>query len=94
MPPTFNGIRAQVGPCSAPVESVNLVGLIYKVDVRLPSAIQPCLTTYSAISRVNPLFLSLNYNDNPVMPLLVTSLAVTGLAAVQSRPMPVWVSTQ
>ena len=86
MPSSLGGIQAQVGQCSAAVESVSLAGLVYKVDVRLPGSLLPCATSYSNINPVNPFSLTLSYNGTPVGPTALTN----GTPATQSQPMTVW----
>lgn len=66
--PNLTGIQALLGGCPVNVENSPLIGLIYRVDVRLPGANLSCTGLQTNIP-VFPFGLTLNFEGAPVGPL-------------------------
>ena len=88
MPDTVIGIEAQAGVCAANVENVTRIGIVYKVDVRLPATLQPCAQIFSG-NAINSLSLTFTYNGAHVGPLFINSNP-TAATPVRSQTMMVW----
>jgi hypothetical protein len=63
-------------------------GVVYRVDVRLPAALQPCAQNFTS-NAINPLSLTLTYNGAPAGPWFINSNP-TPATPVRSQVMQVW----
>ena len=79
-PPFIGGLSARTYFCGAAIENAQLIGLIYRVDVRVPSTASCGLLSGPAID----MGLTFEYNGNAVGPLSLNPFAVT------SRQLSLW----
>ena len=74
-PQFFGGISARTYFCGAAIENAQLIGLIYRVDVRVPSTASCGRPSGPAID----MGLTFEYNGNPVGPLSLNPSTATSL---------------
>jgi uncharacterized protein (TIGR03437 family) len=85
-------LQAQVGNCSSPLEQASLIGnFVYKIDVRMPSALLPCAQSYTPSSPENSFGVTLSRGGLAVGPLRLP-INPTSSIAPQSLPMVVWLT--
>lgn len=82
--PDILGMTAQFGQCSASVENASLInGLVYQVDVRLPTTIPICAGAFGPEVIAQFGFVQLSYGDTPVGPTTLTgSPTILGIWAM------------
>ena len=71
--PNVLGMVAHFGQCAVTVENASLInGLVYQVDVRLPTTIPTCVGAYGPAGIAQFGFVQLSYGDTPVGPTTLT----------------------
>ncbi len=71
--PNLLGMVAHFGQCAASVGNASLInGLVYQVDMRLPTTIPLCAGAYGPTGIAQFVFVHLSYGDIPVGPATLT----------------------
>jgi uncharacterized protein (TIGR03437 family) len=71
--PNILGMTAHFGQCAASVENASLInGLVYQVDVRLPTTVPICAGAFGPEGIAQFGFVQLSYGDTPVGPTTLT----------------------